>query len=104
MVQVIWTQAATQDVSEIHEYIARDSRKYARQTVDRIHASTRSLRQFPERGELLVELSKAVYRQIVSGSYRVIYQINESAEQVFIVAVIHSSRDLKRAWRKRVDP
>ena len=101
MVPVIWTHAATEDVAEIHEFISRDSRKYASQTIDRIHASANSLRRFPERGELLNELRHSNYRQIVSGAYRVIYRIGEDSRQVFVVAVIHSARDLLRAMRDR---
>lgn len=36
MVKLIWTELALEDLKQIHEYIARDSEKYAKRQVSKI--------------------------------------------------------------------
>ena len=73
-------------------YVARDSRKYARATVNRIIATTGRLAQWPQMGEILPEFP--VYRQFVVGNYRLIYREDEANQRILIIGVIHAGRDL----------
>jgi plasmid stabilization system protein ParE len=45
--RLVWTSPARADLREIRNYIAPDSLRYARLTVQRIIAAVGRLRQFP---------------------------------------------------------
>ena len=42
------------------------------------------------------ELDQGAVRELVVGSYRLIYEISE--EDVFVLALIHGARDLTELW------
>ena len=92
MVRIDWSLPAVNDLHEIFQYIARDSRKYARATVERITAATARLAQWPQIGEILAEFP--VYRQFIVGNYRLIYREDAANQRVLIIGVIHAGRDL----------
>ena len=92
MVRIDWSLPAIEDLREIFQYIARDSRKYARATVERITATTARLAKWPQMGEILPEFPD--YRQFIVGNYRLIYREDEANQRVLIIGVIHAGRDL----------
>jgi plasmid stabilization system protein ParE len=49
---------------------------------------------FPERGRVVPELPHAGLRELIVGSYRVVYRVQE-AEGVEIVTVFHGARLLR---------
>ena len=92
MVQIDWSLPAIDDLREVFHYIARDSPKYARATVERITVLTARLAQWPQMGDILPEFPD--YRQFVVGNYRLIYREDEPNQRVLIIGVIHAARDL----------
>ena len=92
MVRIEWALPAVHDLHEIFQYVARDSRIYARATVDRIIATTARLAQWPQMGEILPEFP--AYRQFIVGNYCLIYREDEANQRVLIIGVIHAGRDL----------
>lgn len=96
--QVKWTQLAWTDLESIAEYIARDSKNYASAFVREVREASRSLRKFPERGRIVPELNDTSIRELLIGSYRLIYKIEN--ENVFIIAFVHGARDLPALWKK----
>ena len=54
-------------------------------------------------GQKIPELPGARYRQHVIGNYRLMYRVASGPSKVIVVAVIHASRDLARAFDDR-DP
>jgi plasmid stabilization system protein ParE len=86
---------------EVYDYIARDSRRYARATVERLRRAARRVARFPEYGEVIAELEGGRYRQIVVASYRLIYRHNVAERRATVHAVVHASRDLPRALKGR---
>jgi toxin ParE1/3/4 len=49
-----------------------------------------------ERGRVVPELDEPTVRELVVGSYRLIYEFGE--ETVHILALIHAARDLPAVW------
>jgi addiction module RelE/StbE family toxin len=92
MVRVDWSKPALTDLREIYDHIARDSRRYARATVEKITAATARLAQWPGVGEVVHQFP--TYREIIVGNYRLIYREDEPNRRVLIIGVIHGSRDL----------
>lgn len=94
MAEIRWTDLALSDIENIAEFIAKDSETYARIQVERFFEETEILVSFPLSGRIVPELKDKNIREIVFGSYRIIYRIF-SKEYVDIITIHHSSRLIK---------
>lgn len=92
MMKVRWTASAEQDLKNIRDYIAHDSRLYADRMVQSVLASVEGLEVFPESGALVLDRRVRGLREIFVRPYRIIYRI--LPECVEIMAVIHGARRL----------
>jgi toxin ParE1/3/4 len=101
MVPVVWAAPALDDLQEIHDFIARDSPRYAQITVERITQSTDRLAQFPESGPVLPEFPERSYRHIIVGHYRLLYRYDLQNRRVLVMGVIHAARDLPPIMENR---
>lgn len=63
---------------EIHDFIARDSPRAAEVLVERLLTATERLASFPESGRVVPEFPGLGYREIIVGSYRVLYDLRET--------------------------
>lgn len=90
--QVAWTKTAWRDLERIADYIAEDSPGYAAALVRRIRDRARSLEEMAERGRVVPELEEPAVRELIVGSYRLIYEIDGA--DVSILGLIHGARDL----------
>jgi plasmid stabilization system protein ParE len=88
--KVEWQPTAAEHLVSIYQYIARDSKRYARKMVDRITARSKQLGRFPQSGQVVPEFGDPSLREIVEGAYRVIYRVLE--KKVSVVAVVHAAR------------
>jgi toxin ParE1/3/4 len=91
MAEVTWTDNALQDIDDIAAYIAKDSMRYAEITALELFEASDILEQFPRAGSIVPEMDDESIRQLVRGSYRIIYQIKDET-QVVILTVHHSAR------------
>ena len=94
MVKLIWTDQAINDLGDIGDYIAENSEKYAKLTVKKLFERTDILKTFPQAGRVVPEKNEENVRELIEGNYRIIYEI-VSADQIDILTVYHSARDLK---------
>lgn len=90
---VIWTQPAKDDLKAIYEYIALDSKFYARNTARNIVERTAKLSDTPNIGRVVPELDINEIREVFIYSYRIIYQI--IPDGLAVLTVVHGHRDLK---------
>ncbi|MCL1976079.1 MAG: type II toxin-antitoxin system RelE/ParE family toxin [Firmicutes bacterium] len=90
---VKWTKTAMDDLLSIWQYIAKDSYVYADKFTDKLLASTNILEDFPLSGVIVPELANPNIREIIYGSYRVMYLIMD--EDIFVTQVTHGARELK---------
>jgi addiction module RelE/StbE family toxin len=88
--KIVWSEPAVTDLDAIRTYIARDSETYADAVILEIFATTDRLENFPESGRIVPELNDPTTREIIVGSYRVMYDI--SGEVVRILGVLHGAR------------
>ena len=92
MAEIIWTDFAIEDLKSIHEYISKDSRSYANRFIDKLIAKVDQLKVFPQLGKMVPEFGKEDIRELIEGSYRIIYKIN--IDHIGIVRVHHSAQTL----------
>ena len=95
MVRIKWLKSAKTDLKDISDYISKDSVRYAKLQVERIINKTQILHQFLTAGKEVQEFQDPNLRELVEGNFRIIYRII-SSEEVHILLIHHSSRDLNR--------
>ncbi len=95
---VKWTLPAKKDLRKIHDYIAEDSKFYAKRVVENIVEKTEQLTDQPESGRVVPELNDPGVRELIVYSYRLVYSVKD--KQVEILAVIHGKRDFFQAYGK----
>ena len=88
---VKWSRPARMGLKQIHDYIAKDSRYYAKKVVQTIVEKTEELMVFPEIGRIVPEIDDPNIRELFVYSYRLIYEI--SSDGIEILAVIHGRRN-----------
>ena len=83
------------DLRSLHDFIARDSPKYAQAQVQAIQAAVLHLRSHPKMGRTVPEFPTEKWREILCGSYRVIYRHDARKSVVRVLAVVHQSQMLR---------
>lgn len=91
--RVFWTETAVQHLSAIYTYIAQTSPAYAQRMIDRLTRRSEQIAKFPASGRVVPEFQIPSIREVVEGSYRLIYCIKH--EQIEILAVLHGSQQLE---------
>ena len=87
-----WSARARTDLRELRTYIAQGSPYYARRFVEKIFKAVESLTEHPQIGRKVPEADREDIRELIFQNYRIIYRIKP--EHVYIVTVLHGSRDL----------
>lgn len=94
MAKIIWTNRSLTDLEDIADYIAKDSVKFAKLTIDHIIQEAVKLENNPLIGRIVPEINNKKFRELILGNYRIIYHYDD--EKVNILTVHHSSRDLRK--------
>jgi toxin ParE1/3/4 len=88
--RITWSPRSLRDLEAIRDYIAQDSPYYADLTVRRIFAAVERLSKFPQSGRVVPELRRVDVREVIIGSFRVVYRVR--ADTIEVVTVFHSAR------------
>ncbi len=80
-----WTHRARQDLLDIGEYIARDSRTAARAWVDRLRRRARMAAEVPLAGRAVPEFGRKDVREVFLRTYRIVYEVRDDAVHVLTV-------------------
>lgn len=88
--RVVWTETAVGHLTDIYEYLARDSTRYAKRMVDRVTARSRQIASFPQSAAVVAEYGDPAIREVIEGPYRVIYRAESGG--VVVLAVIHGAQ------------
>jgi toxin ParE1/3/4 len=91
MVKINWTEVSRDDLKEIFDYIARDSKKYAAITINKIYQKTGELKQNSSIGRIVPEFNDPKIRELLQGNYRIVYLVL-STSQIDILRIYHSAR------------
>ncbi|MCP4844418.1 MAG: type II toxin-antitoxin system RelE/ParE family toxin, partial [Actinomycetia bacterium] len=70
---------------------------YAQAQVLRIQDTAARTRRYPRIGRPVPEFPEESWRELLAGSYRVIYELNSDETEVRILAVVHGRRLLRRS-------
>ncbi|NES24466.1 MAG: type II toxin-antitoxin system RelE/ParE family toxin [Symploca sp. SIO3E6] len=93
MAYINWTSQALADLEAIGDFIARDASGFAQIFVERVFEAVERLESFPRSGRIVPEIGQEEIREIIFGSYRIVYLVSDN--EISILTVFHSSRLLK---------
>ena len=85
MVKIIWTNCALNDLEDIAEYIARDSEKYAKVTIEGILQETKLLEKQPLIGRIVPEINNEKIREVIKGNFRIIYEYDKPKVNILTI-------------------
>ena len=88
---VEWSLPAKEDLKQIYDFIASDSKYYAKKVSSEIVEKTKILKKFPILGRIVPEINNQNIREIFHYSYRIIYEIKN--KKIEILALIHSKQN-----------
>jgi addiction module RelE/StbE family toxin len=91
--KVFWTETAVNHLSSIYNYISQNSPQYAQRLVERLTRRSEQIANFPFSGRLVPEFETEQLREVIEGSYRIIYYIKP--EQIDVIAVLHAARNIE---------
>jgi len=83
--KIQWPPLALDRVSEIADYISRDNPSAALSWVESLLARVGRLKSFPDSGRPVPEVDRQEIREILYGSYRIIYRRDESSISILTV-------------------
>ena len=88
---VIWSQPAIADLRHIHDFIAEDSKYYAKKVVQDIRDKTDILKTLPSAGKMVPEIGNPTTRELHIYSYRIMYEVLHDCP--YVLTVIHKRRN-----------
>ena len=91
-VPVIITPQAREDLGSIVRRIARDNPKKARIFGYLLIDKALTISPLPERGRVVPELNDPSVRELIEGSYRVIYEIYHDPAVIYVLRFWHAAR------------
>jgi len=77
-----------------NESRSKDSEAYANRFAERIIEAAESLQTLPLRGRTVPEANSDSIRELLFGSFRIIYRVEPT--RVLLMTVVHAARDLAR--------
>ncbi len=91
MAEVIIADSAWEDLSDIADFISKDSPRYAAEYTDRLLNRAAQIATHPESGRIVPEFNSPTIRELIHGSYRIVYSI-EDIDVVVVLRFIHAAR------------
>ncbi len=83
--KITWSPLAIDQARDIASYIALDKSRAAEEWIDDIFSSVEQLIEFPYSGQIVPEISRGEIRELIQGSYRVIYKVQDTKILVLLV-------------------
>ncbi len=89
---IIWTQSALEDLRELVRYIAADDPIAAERFGNAIISRVEGIQSFPRIGRVVPEVGDDLVREIILAPYRIVYQLDDSSEEIAVIRVWHGAR------------
>jgi toxin ParE1/3/4 len=89
---IVLSRTAEADLAGIVEYIARDNPAAATRFGRELVAHTRMLEEHPRVGRVVPEFQIETLRELIHGSYRIVYKINDNKRVIEVARFWHAAR------------
>ena len=92
--QVKLSRSARSDIEDIVRYISIDDPEQALRFGRVLIKHTKSLGQFPERGRVVPEFNDESIRELIFGTYRIVYRVKHTRRSVEVIRFWHAARGM----------
>ena len=89
---IVWTQSALEDLRDLVRYIAADDPIAAERFGNAIIRKVEAITSFPRIGRMVPEIGNELVREIILTPYRIVCELDDSAEQIAVIRVWHGAR------------
>lgn len=93
---VIFTPQSQDDLRSIVCFISKDSPDRASSFGNALIDTALMLESAPEMGRIVPELDDPSVREIVHGSYRIVYEFYGSSETIYVLRFWHAARGVPK--------
>jgi toxin ParE1/3/4 len=83
--KIIWAQEALDRLTEIEDYIAKDSPERALSFVNQLIEHALQLSDQPQMGRIVPETVNPKLRELIFKKYRIVYRLNRSRIEILTV-------------------
>ncbi len=88
------------EMRDIFEYVSKFSTKHALETILGIRLYIYKLKESPYLGRYVLELSETKnIREILYKNYRIVYEVFEESNYIYIHFIIHKKQNLKNFYK-----
>ena len=91
--KIVWTHEALEHLTEIEDYISKESPERAARFVDQLIEHIELLSGKPRMGRTVPEIVNPNIRELLFKKYRIVYRLNEN--RIEILAVFEGHRLLR---------
>ena len=99
---IIISDKTKTNITQIYDYIANNSIKYANETSNNIYSLIYRLEQSPYLGRYVSEVKDKRLREILYKSYRIVYTISEETNTIYIHFVVHGKMDFQTFYNSYI--
>ena len=90
--KIIWTREAINNLLEIEEFISQNNPVKATEFIDYIIEQSEFLKETPNIGRVVPEISKSNIRELIVKNYRIVYQ--QIDNEILIITLFEAHRQL----------
>lgn len=87
-----WSRRSQRDLHEVGQFIAKDDRRAAGAWVEKLVEAAGRAAAHPLSGRMVPELGREDIREVLVGTYRVVYRVHKT--HVFVLTVFEGHRRL----------
>jgi plasmid stabilization system protein ParE len=97
--RILWSERARRDLLEIGDFIAHDKPEAAASWTTKLLDAVERAALFPTSGRIVPEISRSDIREILLGSYRIVYRLNDGRITILTVFEGHRLIEADLPWR-----
>lgn len=94
MAEIVWTEPALNELSEIADYIELSNPFAAKSLVESVFRKIERLEEHPFSGRKVPEIESSDYREIIVDPCRIFYKLESN--RIYVLFVLRQERDLIR--------
>ena len=93
--KIVWTLEALNQLTEIEDYISKDSPKRAALFVDQLLEQAEALPDNPGMGRMVPEIGNPGIRELIFKKYRIVYRLKNDCIEILTVFEGHQLLRMK---------
>ncbi len=94
--KIKWSPKAIKDLRSIVHFIAQDKKQAALKWAQSLQLKVSKLSKFPQLGHMVPEVNRKEIREIIFGSYRIIYKLGN---EISILTLFHGAKGFEEVDR-----